>query len=143
MKKLLIGLVGAAMICGCGEKDNSLKMITEATFPPYEFLRGQEIAGIDVEICRAVAEKLGDAVAVHARYIKPIDSVLLKSQRDAGMRIVSLENGSVIGGLGDAIGADLKFGWPDEFIPHGTQSELESRYGLDVDSIVKTIGCRL
>lgn len=91
----------------------------------------------------AVAEKLGDAVAVHARYIKPIDSVLLKSQRDAGMRIVSLENGSAIGGLGDAIGADLKFGWPDEFIPHGTQSELESRYGLDVDSIVKTIGCRL
>lgn len=91
----------------------------------------------------AVAEKLGDAVAVHARYIKPIDSVLLKSQRDAGMRIVSLENGSVIGGLGDAIGADLKFGWPDEFIPHGTQSELESRYGLDVDSIFKTIGCRL
>ena len=59
MKKLLIGLVGAAMICGCGEKDNSLKMITEATFPPYEFLRGQEIAGIDVEICRAVATKLG------------------------------------------------------------------------------------
>ena len=58
MKKLLIGLVGAAMICGCGEMDNSLKMITEATFPPYEFLRGQEIAGIDVEICRAVAKKL-------------------------------------------------------------------------------------
>ena len=58
MKKLLIGLVGAAMICGCGEKDNSLKMITEATFPPYEFLRGQEIAGIDVEICRAVAKKM-------------------------------------------------------------------------------------
>ena len=59
MKKLLIGLMGAALICGCGEKDNSIKMITEATFPPYEFLRGQEIVGIDVEICRAVAEKLG------------------------------------------------------------------------------------
>ena len=40
------------------DRDNSLKMITEATFPPYEFLRGQEIAGIDVEICRAVAKKL-------------------------------------------------------------------------------------
>ena len=34
-------------------------MITEASFPPYEFLRGQEIVGIDVEICRAVAAKLG------------------------------------------------------------------------------------
>ena len=59
MKKLMIGLLGAAMICGCGQKDNSFKMITEATFPPYEFLRGQEIVGIDVEICRAVATKLG------------------------------------------------------------------------------------
>ena len=59
MKKLLVGLMGAAMICGCGPKDNTLKMITEATFPPYEFLRGQEIVGIDVEICKAVAEKLG------------------------------------------------------------------------------------
>jgi len=34
-------------------------MITEATFPPYEFLRGHEIVGIDVEICKAVADRLG------------------------------------------------------------------------------------
>lgn len=60
MKKLVIGFLGAALLAGCGGgKDNSLKMITEATFPPYEFLRGQDIVGIDVEICRAVAEKLG------------------------------------------------------------------------------------
>jgi len=59
MKKIMFALGAAvALLCGCGEKDNSLKMITEATFPPYEFLRGQEIAGIDVEICRAVATKL-------------------------------------------------------------------------------------
>ena len=60
MKKLLVGLMGAALLAGCGGSDaNALKMITEATFPPYEFLRGQEIVGIDVEICRAVARKLG------------------------------------------------------------------------------------
>ena len=60
MKKMMVLALGAAMavVCGCGEKDNSLKMITEATFPPYEFLRGQEVVGIDVEICRAVARKL-------------------------------------------------------------------------------------
>ena len=60
MKKMMVLALGAAMavVCGCGEKDNSLKMITEATFPPYEFLRGQEVVGIDVEICRAVAKKL-------------------------------------------------------------------------------------
>ena len=59
MKKMMLVFGAAvALLCGCGEKDNSLKMITEATFPPYELLRGQEIAGIDVEICRAVAKKL-------------------------------------------------------------------------------------
>ena len=60
MRKLLAWLGMVAILAGCGKPDeNSLKMITEATFPPYEFLRGREIVGIDVEICRAVAEKLG------------------------------------------------------------------------------------
>ena len=56
----MMGLMGAALLAGCGgSNSNTIKMITEATFPPYEFLRGQEIVGIDVEICRAVAQKLG------------------------------------------------------------------------------------
>lgn len=60
MKKLALFGIGAALLAGCGgSNSNTIKMITEATFPPYEFLRGQEIVGIDVEICRAVAEKLG------------------------------------------------------------------------------------
>ncbi len=85
-----------------------------------------------------VAKRVG-AVAVHARYIKPFDAKMLAEQRSAGMKIASLENASVAGGLGEAIGADVKFGWPDEFIPHGTQSELEKRYGLDVESLVKRL----
>ena len=52
----LVAAVSAALgAVGAGP----LTMATEATFPPYEFLRGQEIAGIDVEICRAVAQRLG------------------------------------------------------------------------------------
>ena len=58
MKNIMIAALAALALVGCAPKDNSLKMITEATFPPYEFLRGQEIAGIDVEICRAVAQRL-------------------------------------------------------------------------------------
>ena len=84
---------------------------------------------------REVAERVG-GVAVHARYLKPFDAKMLAEQRAKGMKIVSLENGAVAGGFGEAIGADVKFGWPDEFVPHGTCSELEKRYGLDVDSIV-------
>ena len=36
-----------------------LIMATNAEFPPYEYHEGNEIKGIDVEICWAVAEKLG------------------------------------------------------------------------------------
>ena len=54
VKRLLFGAV-LALATGA----NALTMATEATFPPYEFLRGQQIVGIDVEICKAVADRLG------------------------------------------------------------------------------------
>jgi len=58
MKRSVFGflLAFSALFPAAGEM---LTMATEATFPPYEFLRGQEIVGIDVEICRAVAQRLG------------------------------------------------------------------------------------
>ena len=82
----------------------------------------------------AVADRIG-AEVVFARYLKPFDAELLARQRAAGMKIVSIENGAVTGGFGESIGADLRFGWPDEPIPHGTVAELEKRYRLDVESI--------
>ena len=60
MRKLALACIGAALLAGCGASSpDTLKMITQATFPPYEFLREQDVVGIDVEICRAVAQKLG------------------------------------------------------------------------------------
>lgn len=44
--------------------DGTLRMITEATFPPYEFMRGDDIVGLDVEICRAIAGRLGKELQV-------------------------------------------------------------------------------
>ena len=86
-----------------------------------------------------VAKAVGDCEVVHARYLKPFDAELLARQRAAGMKIVSIENGCVAGGFGEAIGADMKFGWPDGFVPHGTQAELEARFGLDAASIAQKI----
>ena len=41
-----------------------IRMITEATFPPYEFRQGTDVVGIDVEICKAIAAELGRPLAV-------------------------------------------------------------------------------
>ena len=94
--------------------------------------------GDQVPKALSVADRIGCGV-VYARSVKPFDAELLAHQRAAGRQIVSLENGCVNGGFGEAIGADLKLGWPDAFIPHGSLSELERTYGLDEAAVCRRI----
>ena len=50
---------------GCRkENGNELIMVTEATFPPYEFRVGGNIVGVDPDIVRAVADELGYRVVI-------------------------------------------------------------------------------
>ena len=65
---LMAATVVAAASCGGGVNQASdvptvtagvLTMSTNADFPPYEFMSGGEIAGIDPEIAGAIAAKLG------------------------------------------------------------------------------------
>ena len=64
MRAVLTGLACALLLAGCGREDGALRMVTEASYPPYEFLRGREVVGVDVEVCRAVAEKVGRPLRV-------------------------------------------------------------------------------
>mgnify|MGYP002517046895 CR=1 FL=1 len=73
MKKIfalmLAVLMAIGMFAGCTTQDKSndgftiekgkLIMSTNAAFPPYEFIEGNEIVGIDAEIAGAIAAKLG------------------------------------------------------------------------------------
>jgi 1-deoxy-D-xylulose-5-phosphate synthase len=56
---------------------------------------------------------------------------------------VSLENGAVCGGFGEGVGVDLKFGWPDAAVCHGTVDELEHEHGFDAQSVASAIRQRL
>ena len=62
----LAALAAAALVSGCGKGGDSgaVRMITEATFPPYEFRDGTKVVGVDVEICRAIAAELGKELQV-------------------------------------------------------------------------------
>lgn len=72
MKKILSLLVVLLMcltLTACSSNDDKaekevLVMATEATFQPYEYYDGDEIVGIDVEIAKAIAEKLGKELEV-------------------------------------------------------------------------------
>ena len=71
------------LVLGCGrEATPTLKMVTEPTFPPYEFLRGRKVVGVDVEICRAVAAKLGKELEVVSVDFDAILPSLLSGKAD-------------------------------------------------------------
>ncbi len=76
MKKIIALVLAVAMIasvamlagCGNSNKDGAkateakaakLTMATNAYFVPYEYYEGTDIVGIDVEIAKAIADKLG------------------------------------------------------------------------------------
>ena len=88
-----------------------------------------------VKVAELLQAKGVEAGVVDARFVKPFDAQLLAWQRAAGARIVSIENGCLSGGFGEAIGADVRFGWPDVFVEHGTVAELEREHGFDAESI--------
>ncbi len=45
--------------CGCNSNSNVLTMATNAEFPPFEYVENGEIVGADVDIAKAIADKLG------------------------------------------------------------------------------------
>jgi 1-deoxy-D-xylulose-5-phosphate synthase len=77
---------------------------------------------------------------VNPRFIKPLDGDLLRAQSKFASAFVTIENGVVNGGFGSAVeeglneigfaGRVLRYGWPNEFIPHGARALLMEKYGL-------------
>ena len=90
-----------------------------------------------------------DLAVVDVRFVKPLDEELVLKMARACSRVVTLEENSVLGGVGGAIlellardGAvvpTLCLGVPDRFIPQGTQAQLRALCGLDAAGVVASI----
>lgn len=83
------------------------------------------------------------------RFLKPIDSNLLHEVFKTFKIIVTVEDGTINGGLGSTIVDFMnqnhyhayitKLGIPDTFIEHGTPDELYHECGYDTEGITKTL----
>lgn len=97
------------------------------------------------------AQKL-DATVVDMRWAKPLDTAMLLEVAQAHEAIVTIEEGSVMGGAGSAVGEALQaagmlkpllqLGLPDRFIEHGDPAKLLSLQGLDAAGIEQSIVAR-
>lgn len=59
-----------------------LRLITEASFPPYEYLDGKEIVGIDIEICRRIAERCNRELVIEDAKFDSVIPALVSGKAD-------------------------------------------------------------
>ena len=104
------------------------------------------VANRVAEVAEDIRQKTGWNPAIYnIRYIKPIDTDLLKEINEKFSAVITVEDGTVIGGLHGAVAEYMSsapvqlpvkaVGIPDEYIGQGTQDELKCECGLDKDSI--------
>lgn len=79
-------------------------------------------------------------------FLKPLDEKLLERLAESGTSLLTIEDGTLNGGLGSAVAEWLadngfpevrlrRLGLPDNFIPQGTPSQLYHLAGLDAPAI--------
>ena len=119
--------------------------------------KGKDISIIAIGKMASRAEDIGinlekegiDVEVINARFLKPLDKEKIKASIIKTKKVITLEDGTIINGLGTAVeeviveenleGIKLKkLAYPDSFIKHGEVAELEKIYGLDKENIIKT-----
>ncbi|MEO1331406.1 MAG: transketolase family protein [Pseudomonadota bacterium] len=99
------------------------------------------------------AEKLAadeiDVAVLHVPTIKPLDVETITAEAAKGRLVVTAENHSVNGGLGEAVARTLMtadvtptfrmIGLPDEFLEAGALPTLHEMYGISTDGVVRQI----
>jgi len=90
------------------------------------------------------------AEVINARFLKPFEvSEMLKSMQKT-KKVVTIEDGVLRGGLASNIREIIQdnglkevgfqgFGYPDEFVKHGSVDQIEEKYGLTEEQIAKQI----
>ncbi|MEI6061197.1 MAG: 1-deoxy-D-xylulose-5-phosphate synthase [Bacteroidota bacterium] len=102
------------------------------------------------EACLKLAEINIHAALYDIRFLKPIDQDLLHEVFRKFDKVLTLEDASVIGGLGSAVtefandngyhqATIHRLGIPDRFIEQGTPEELHHECGIDLEGIVAAV----
>ncbi len=95
-------------------------------------------------------EKEGLSIAHYdMRFAKPIDESLLHEVFKKHNKVITIEDGTIVGGMGSAVIEFMadndycarvkRLGIPDEYIEHGTQTELYGLCGFDKKGIEKVV----
>ena len=103
------------------------------------------------EAIKQVEEENADLSIAHydLRFLKPLDEEMLHQIGRSFSRIVTIEDGARMGGMGSAVLEWMedhgyrpfvkRLGLPDTFVEHGTVAELRHIVGLDIENIKRAL----
>lgn len=131
-----------AIEVGTGRRMHEGHDVAVLTIGPIGNVAAEAVAEVEAE---------GQLTVSHydMRYLKPIDGGILDEVGQRFSRVITVEDGVRCGGLGTAVTewmADhhytpeiVRLGLPDEFVEHGTVSELRRIAGIDKATIIQHI----
>ena len=131
-----------AIEVGTGRRMHEGHDVAVLTIGPIGNVAAEAVAEVEAE---------GQLTVAHydMRYLKPIDGGILDEVGQKFSRVITVEDGVRCGGLGTAVTewmADhhytpeiVRLGLPDEFVEHGTVSELRRIAGIDKATIIQHI----
>ena len=142
-----------------GESDIKFEKHEEIKLGQAEILQeGKDVTIIGIGKMTSVAMQVANEIkkddisaeVINARFLKPLDSEKISKSIEKTKFVVTIEDGTEIGGLGSSIkelivnkgleNVQIKcFAYPDEFIKHGSVTELEKLYGMDCENICKYV----
>ncbi len=102
-----------------------------------------------VDITKKLSEENINIEHYDMRFVKPLDKKILHKVFNNFKHIITVEDGTIVGGFGSAVvdfmnennyfANIIKLGIPDRFINQGSQKELYKECGYDAESIYNTI----
>jgi 1-deoxy-D-xylulose-5-phosphate synthase len=107
------------------------------------------VGNFAVAACAELEKQDIECAHYDMRFVKPLDEELLHEVFSKYNKVITVEDGCIVGGMGSAVlefmaehnyYAQVKrLGIPDRVIEHGEQQELYAECGYDVNAIIATI----
>lgn len=113
--------------------------------PRWHMVSGSDVLLVSTGTTSQLAHEAATQLGVSYAHVPCLKSLRCPSFFKHIPVVITIEDHSVIGGLGDAVAGALKrdvirIGYPDVFPSgYGTQDEMRARYGISVDNIIKTV----
>ena len=88
--KLFILVSFSLLLFGCSSRDDTIVVVTNSGFEPYEYVKNNEVVGVDVDIAREIAKEMGKKLEIKDVAFDSIISELNSGKADfaaAGMSI--------------------------------------------------------